>query len=371
MKNTVLSTLIISLAAASIASAAPIKRELNHNRAALKALETKPFDSSAIESLADWSHPGALSESMMNNKVVVLTLISNSDPKSIMALLKVTRMEREFADQGIVVAAIHPDEGFEAINQKIIDGKVTIPVARDEGAVFASAMHADDLPEFYLIDRAGQLRYADIDQASLKDAVKQLASETKDTALANAKLQAQGIAPKATAKAGEKNIAPALYKRAQWPAHNTNPLSAEKDVQGKPLPVPMGKEVWVDNKRSLDDKVLVLDFWATWCGPCIAAAPMLEKMQDTYEGKLEVVGIGGAEKYATFKNYVLKKQGNYAQMFDPNQTIDNAIGIKGIPHVLVLSTDGIVRWQGNPHNPAFAEAVDMTVENDPMFASNN
>ena len=88
-----------------------------------------------------------------------------------------------------------------------------------------------------------------------------------------------------------------------------------------------------------------------------------------YDGKLEIVGIGGSEEFSIFKKYVLEKKGNYAQMFDSRKTLHRAIGIQGIPHVVILSTDGIVRWQGNPGGSAFVDALNIIMEVDPMFAS--
>jgi hypothetical protein len=42
---------------------------------------------------------------------------------------------------------------------------------------------------------------------------------------------------------------------------------------------------------------------------------------------------------------------------DPKATVKSALGISGIPHVVVLSTDGVVRWQGNPHPQADLNAA--------------
>ncbi|MDF1869697.1 MAG: TlpA family protein disulfide reductase [Phycisphaerales bacterium] len=363
---------IITLAAIAtlvptLAMAPEIKRELSADRETIDALETKPFDQAALASLTNWTHPGTLSDSNTQGKVVIIAMISAGEPSSYMTLSKLTRMQRDNEDE-VVIAAIHPDTGWDQIKEKIDAGRITVPIARDEGAVFASAMHTDDYPDIYVIDRAGNLRFADLEGRSLKDAVKLLTSETPESAVANAALQAQGIAPEAAATAS--SISPDAYDKAPWPDHNGRQFHAD-NYQGQKLPVPMGNEDWVDNERSLEGKVLVLDFWATWCGPCIRAAPMLRDLQESYDGKLEIVGIGGSEKEETFRRYVLKKKGNYAQMFDKDKTLNNALGITGIPHVVVLSTDGVIRWQGNPLNDEFKQVVAMTIAADPLLAANS
>jgi cytochrome c biogenesis protein CcmG, thiol:disulfide interchange protein DsbE len=351
----------------TLAMGPELKRELSANRDAMTELETKPLDTSALEALTDWTHPGILSQANTEGKVVLLAMISSGEPKSYMTISKLNRALRDYEDD-IVVAAIHPDAGWDEIQSKINSGHVTVPVARDEGGTFAAAMLTDDYPDVYVIDRAGNLRFADLDERSLKNALKQLIAETPESAIANAQRQAEGLEPEdAQALA---SVDPKAYESAPWPNHNGGKMSAN-NYQGQPLPVPMGNEEWIYGERDLTGKVLVLDFWATWCGPCIRAMPMLHDLQDDYTGRLEIVGIGGSEDKKDFVRYVMKKKGNYGQMFDESRTLNQALGIKGIPHVLVVSTDGVIRWQGNPHDPNFKTAVAQTIAADPLLAAQN
>ncbi len=369
MTSTLSTIAALATIAPMIAMSPQVKREFNPNRNALTEMEAAPIDQSILASLTDWSHPGTLDASRIEGKVVLLATVAAGDPQSIMTISSLTRMHRDFADQGLIVAAISQDAGYDQLQEKVASGKITIPIARDADGTFATAMHNDDNPDLYLIDRAGNLRFADIDKGALKSAIKLLTNESTETAITNAELQSKGLDPEVTVKTAE-DIDSSEYANADWPKHNKNKLSA-KNYQGRELPVKLGNEEWIYNERPLEGKVLVLDFWATWCGPCIRASPMLEGLQNAYDGRLEIVGIGGSEEKATFKKYVLKHKPNYAQMFDEHQILDSALGVRGIPHVVVLSTDGVIRWQGNPHNPAFKTAVAQTVAADPLLAANN
>lgn len=70
------------------------------------------------------------------------------------------------------------------------------------------------------------------------------------------------------------------------------------------------------------DKPVLVDFWAEWCGPCKAIAPILEEVAKEYDGKLQVVKLD----------------------VDSNQTIPSKFGIRGIP-TLILFKNGVAAAQ--------------------------
>lgn len=162
------------------------------------------------------------------------------------------------------------------------------------------------------------------------------------------------------------------YETADWPAHNRGRLSA-MNVQGQKLKVGLGNETWLTEKVDLKGKVLVLDFWAVWCPPCRAAEPLLHDLQEAHQGNVQVVAISGqGESQSKVEMYIGKKSDlNYTHLYDGEQAIFNSIKVTAIPHVVVISTDGVVRWQGNPHERAFRDAVDRVVAADPMVRANS
>ncbi len=341
---------------------------------AVQALECAPFDTALFDGLDRWSLGQPLNASAIDNKVVLIGFVNSGNPQSLLALSTLARYARQNSDEGLVVLAVQPELGWDALQEKIDSGRVKVQAARDTGNAFMEAMGSDDTPDFYLIDRAGQLRYADLQSRSLKSAIGQLLRETKDEAIANAKLQsegidvADGIGSESAAPEDDYTPTPEDYATANWPAPNTGKLSA-KDFQGKPLPVALGNEEWLTEKKDLEGKVLILDFWATWCGPCRAASPKLEELQEENEGKLEVLAIGGSnDDERAHKRYVFQTKHAYSNLYDKEDNINQAMGVRAIPHSVVISTDGVIRWQGNPLNPKFKDIVEQVIAVDPMLS---
>lgn len=170
-----------------------------------------------------------------------------------------------------------------------------------------------------------------------------------------------------------KKVSPADYRNARWPAHNTGELYG-KNVQGRRLPASLGSEQWITSKPAggLDGRVLVLDFWATWCGPCKRASPKLDGFQRRHGNDLAVLAIGGqGEDLDTVRSYANGHSVSYHHLFDASQRVYNSLAIQAIPHTVIMSTDGVVRWQGNPLSPEFDDALNMVLQNDPVVKSRN
>ncbi len=88
-------------------------------------------------------------------------------------------------------------------------------------------------------------------------------------------------------------------------------------------------------------KVVILDFWATWCISCRQTIPVLEGLKGKYGGDLAVVGVstdkGPKEKVAKF---VRKMKMDYQILWDGEDAMSKLFGFEGLPSVYVFGRDG-------------------------------
>ncbi len=146
--------------------------------------------------------------------------------------------------------------------------------------------------------------------------------------------------------------ASAFALQASWPKIVIEKtLYADNDFRGKKAP-DFFVERWL-NTASVDTrgKVVIIDFWATWCGPCREAIPELNDFAKKFKDKVVVIGISD-EAVDTVSGFMQKTAMNYNVGIDSKKRMAKSLGVKGIPHVIVISPDGIVRWQGFPQDPA-------------------
>ena len=101
------------------------------------------------------------------------------------------------------------------------------------------------------------------------------------------------------------------------------------------------------NLSILKGKVVLLEFWATWCGSCIVAMPHLQKLQQQYKDKLQVIAIND-ETVKRTKQFLAVKPFNYWFAVDTNEQIAKLFPHQMIPHTVLIGADGLLIANTDP-----------------------
>lgn len=97
--------------------------------------------------------------------------------------------------------------------------------------------------------------------------------------------------------------------------------------------------------KDFKGQVVVVDFWATWCGPCKYQAEILEPIYKDYKGRgVQFLAANVGEDLATVKKYLAKEPFPYPVLLDSNQNVAADLGVVALPTLLVVDKKGKVAY---------------------------
>ena len=108
----------------------------------------------------------------------------------------------------------------------------------------------------------------------------------------------------------------------------------------------------------LRGKPVLLNFWASWCGPCIQETPSLVDLQKRMGDKVTILGVSIDENEADYRRFVKDYGIQYLTVRDPKKDSANLYGTFGWPETYIIDSNGVIRRKlVGPTNWASADMV--------------
>lgn len=112
-------------------------------------------------------------------------------------------------------------------------------------------------------------------------------------------------------------------------------------------------------------KVVVLDFWATWCTPCVKAIPHLDKLQKKFKNELQIFLVANSDNEKRLVRFLTKFDTNLPIVVDSLNTLKKEYPHRVISHTVVIGKDGLVKAVTTPENLSVA-LIEKLVEGHPV-----
>jgi thiol-disulfide isomerase/thioredoxin len=398
---------LAGLSFAQVREANIVRDGTGATRSAYDALELKPFPADAWGKLSDFKGGAAPTPNDLAGKPVLIACFASWHEPSRRAWRNATRLSQQHAKDGLIVIGAHHPEGWaEAEAPQPAEG-ARVLVAHDAKGEFRKALRSSGEPSFFVIDRAGQLRFAGVATSAIADAVRLVSAESaQDASSLESRLQADAKAAerdslRSTVIRGDVDLTSLpevpfpdppreAFEKARWPRFPQSP-NQNQPTQDQARPAGLPDQGWYPSRPPTKGRAVVLYFWS-------------QRYPATYEGVMQRMDVLARQLgrdgvvAGVMTNFRAQSDENTSnnteQARDPREAatrfermseslrldhpqipdLDNALlsampsveqNTYRLPYAAVISSDGVVRWAGHLEHPGFRGALDAVLREDP------
>jgi len=116
------------------------------------------------------------------------------------------------------------------------------------------------------------------------------------------------------------------------------------------------------NFSTYANKLLYVDFWASWCGPCKLSFPFMNALKKEYpDTKLEIIAISVDKKVADAEKFLNRTPAKFTTALDSSGSCPTAFGVEGMPHSFIIDTEGKVLYSHVGFRPSDPETLHSVI----------
>ena len=280
-----------------------------------------------------------LSLEKYRGQVVLLDFWATWCGPCIAEIPNVKRTYEKYKDQKFQIIGISLDRSITPLEEYIEKKELGWVHYWDNSGKVSNMYKVRGIPSTFLIDGEGTIRKTDLRGHALEHAVEDLVKEnlakptkTREDSSRSQSIPATKIIKQETTAQKDESIKPSRTNPSEW--------------VGKPAP-----DFQVTNLKgeelSLKDfrgQIVLLDFWATWCGPCIAEMPKVKRTYEAYKDQnFQIIGISLDRSKQPLEAYVEKEGLGWIHYWDESRKLRTLYGVWGIPSAFLIDSKGIIR----------------------------
>lgn len=92
-------------------------------------------------------------------------------------------------------------------------------------------------------------------------------------------------------------------------------------------------------------QVVMINFWATWCGPCRDEMPLIQEYYERYDGEMVVLGVNVGERRADVEKFVKEVEVDFPILLDENIEVERLYRVRAYPTTFFVDTEGTILYQ--------------------------